>query len=78
MSLYTKAIANIKLTGAKFKLFSLIPKLDKVVNSLYIYVFNILYTFSYNNTTEGEEDNTNYNGGTKIIFLCRRYDSLYK
>ena len=43
MSLYTKAIANIKLTGAKFKLFSLIPKIDKVVNSLYIYLFNILY-----------------------------------
>lgn len=44
MSLYSKPRANIKLTGEKLKLIPLILKLDKVVHSLYIYLFNILCT----------------------------------
>ena len=42
MSLYIKPIDNSILTGEKFKLIPVIPKLDKVVHSLYNYLFNIL------------------------------------
>ena len=42
MSLYSKSRANLKLTGEKFKLIPLIPKLDKMFHSLYNYLFNIL------------------------------------
>ena len=77
MSLYTKPIANIKLTGEKFKLIPLIPKLDKVVHSLYIYLFNILCK-SLARAIRKVEVNTNYKGRAKILFLWRRYDSLYK
>ena len=43
MSFYSKPIANPKLIGEKFKLIPLIPKLDKVIHSLYNYLFNVLY-----------------------------------